>query len=886
MCFLQLKATESMKSIRSLTARLLALCLALCLCVAATAPVSAAGGTVDSIIQKLMTVLGMSQSDYNNYASNYAASLPIEYDQKSNSHYVAMGGISAGGLSVVGTGNCYAAQVADKLKIQYTNVADYECNAANAVSHVATNAAIVKQADLITFQLDAAPFILNCADAALDSTSVVWSPYITDSSLIASMQDSRAQLVSEYTPAYGKDTAESMASLVERLLYECVVYCFETVNAVKEIRKYNSNAVVLVLGLYNPLRNLVFNSGTQTLDISDIMDQMIDFCNVYLLKHTSGMKNTAFVEACDASTTGFGSVTINAQDQNATKKELLRIVNASNKQYANKDGHNYMRSQVLNALTDPCKHPSTTIKNARAATCTTEGYTGDTVCASCNVTIKTGTSISKTDHKYGAWTLTRVPTCTIAGEQTRTCSVCSKKETRATSTTEHRYNAGTVTKNPGCETTGVKTYSCTGAGCTKTKTESIPATGHTYNAGTVTKNPGCETTGVKTYACTGAGCTKTKTETIPATGHKFDAGTIIKKPGCETTGTKTYRCTNSGCTEAKTETVPATGHSFNPGTVTKAPGCETEGEEAVICAVCNIATRTPIPATGHTWDNGSVTKAPGCESEGIKAITCTVCAKATTEPIPATGHSWDNGAVTTAPGCETEGKKTFTCTVCGKTRNEPIPATGHSWDNGAVTTAPGCESEGKKTFTCAVCNKNRNEPIPATGHTWNEGTVTVEPGCETEGEKAVTCTVCSKNTTEPIPATGHAWDDGIVTIAPGCETEGEKAVVCTVCAKATIQSVPATGHNYGNYLSNNDATCQKDGTKTAACSVCGATDTQSDPGTQIPHSYEKGVCTLCGTEKPSNGTIWWILGSVLIVAAAATGTLFFLKKKKHQATAE
>ena len=101
-----------------------------------------------------------------------------------------------------------------------------------------------------------------------------------------------------------------------------------------------------------------------------------------------------------------------------------------------------------------------------------------------------------------------------------------------------------------------------------------------------------------------------------------------------------------------------------------------------------------------------------------------------------------------------------------------------------------------------------------------------------------------------------------------------------------MQPVPATGHNYSNYLSNNDATCQKDGTKTAICSACGAIDTQNDPGTQIAHSYKKGVCTLCGAEKPSNGTIWWILGSVLIVAAAAAGTLFFLKKKKQQTTTE
>lgn len=707
-----------------MTVRLLTICLVLSLCLATAIPASAAENDMDRIIQKLMTVFDLSQSDYDNYDSNYAASLPVVYDQKSSSHYVAMGGISAGGLSVVGTNNCYAAQVAGKLNVQYTNIADYECNAAAAVNYVKSYADTVKKADLITFQLDAAPFILACVDSALANTPVNWSTYITDQSLIASMRDLRTQLVNEYGATYGRESAESIASLVEHLLYECVSYCFETVNAVNEIRKHNSNAVVLVLGLYNPLRNLVFTSGTQSLDISSIMDEMIKFCNVFLLKRTGSMKNTAFVAACDASTTGFGAVNIETQDQNTLQREMLKIVNASNKQYANKDGHNYMRDQVLNSLTPPCKHPNTTVKNTRSASCKEEGYTGDTVCSTCNTTVQTGTSIPKTDHKYGAWTQSKTPGCTTEGEQTRTCPVCGKKETQP----------------------------------------------------------------------------------VSATGHKYDAGTVTTKPGCTTEGVKTLKCTE--CNQTKTESIPATGHTFNQGTVIKAPGCETKGE---------------------------------------KAVTCTVCGKATTESIPATGHAWDKGTVITAPGCETEGKK---------------------------------------SFTCSVCNKNKTETIPATGHTWNEGTVITAPGCETEGEKAVTCTVCGKNTTETIPATGHTWDEGTVITKPGCETEGEKAVTCTVCGKATTQPIPATGHSYGDYLSNNDATCEKDGTKTAACTACGATDTQDDPGTRTAHSYKKGVCTLCGAEKPSSGTIWWILISVLVVAGAAAGVLFFLKRKKLQAPAE
>ncbi len=682
---LQLESTVSMKPIRSLTIRLLTICLALSLCLATATPVLAAGNDVNGIIQKLMTVFNLTQNDYNNYDSNYAASLPVVYDQKSSSHYVAMGGSSAAGMAGVNFNNCYPTQVASKLGIQYSNIANTDCNAATAVDQVKSNSATVAKADLITFQLDAAPFILACADDALDGTPVVWDAYITDQALITSLRDFRTQLVNEYGATCGRESAEIIASLVEHLLYECVAYCFETVNAVNEIRKHNTSAVVLVLGLYNPLRNLVFNAGAQSLDISNIMDQMIDFCNVFLLKRISSMENTAFVEACDANTTGFGPVAIDTQNQNAAQKEMLKIVNASNKQYANKDGHDYMRNQVLNALTPPCKHTNTTIKNARPASCKEEGYTGDTVCATCNTTVQTGSAIQITDHNYGAWTQS------------------------------------------------------------------------------------------------------------------------------------------------------------------KAPGCTTEGEQT--CA-------------------------------------CTVCGKTTTQPVPAAGHSWNEGVVTTAPGCETEGEEAVTCTVCGKATTQAIPATGHSWNKGTVITPPGCETDGEEAVTCTVCSKETTQAIPATGHSWNEGTVITPPGCETEGEKAITCTVCSKETTQAIPATGHSWNEGTVITPPGCETEGEEAVTCTVCGKASTQPVPATGHNYGNYLSNEDATCQKDGTKTAVCDVCGATDTQIDPGTQKKHSYDKGVCAFCGAEKPSNGTIWWILISVLVVAAAAAGVLFFLKWKKQQSPKE
>ena len=47
-----------------------------------------------------------------------------------------------------------------------------------------------------------------------------------------------------------------------------------------------------------------------------------------------------------------------------------------------------------------CGHFVTNLKNQKAATCTTEGYTGDEVCYACSTVVKAGTAIATTEHNY------------------------------------------------------------------------------------------------------------------------------------------------------------------------------------------------------------------------------------------------------------------------------------------------------------------------------------------------------------------------------------------------------------------------------------------------------------------------------------------------------
>ena len=406
-------------------------------------------------------------------------------------------------------------------------------------------------------------------------------------------------------------------------------------------------------------------------------------------------------------------------------------------------------------------HSLTTVINGKEATCTEDGYTGDTVCKICGKLITEGA---------------------------------------ATPAKGHSWSDGTITTAPTCESDGVKTYTCTV--CSETKTETINATGHTpvdvaEQAPTCTK-PGHEA-GTKCSACDKilSGMTE-----IPATGHT-EAIDAAVEPTCTAPGkTEGKHC--SVCNEVLVaqDVVPAKGHSWDDGRITTAATCESDGVKTYTCTVCNETRTEAISATGHT----SVDVAeqdPTCTEPGHEAGTkCDVCGTVLTgmTEIPATGHTEaiDEAVepTCTAPG-KTEGKH---CLVCDEVlvAQNTIPAKGHIWDEGKITTAPTCESDGVKTYTCTVCNETRTEAIAATGHTSVE-VAKQDPTCTKPGHEAGTkCSVCDavlSGMTE-IPATGHteAIDEAVepTCTAPG-KTEGKHCAVCNEVLVAQ-EVTPALGH--------------------------------------------------------------------------------------------
>ena len=194
--------------------------------------------------------------------------------------------------------------------------------------------------------------------------------------------------------------------------------------------------------------------------------------------------------------------------------------------------------------------------SAVAATCTTDGKTAGSHCSVCGKVIKAQTVIKATGHKYGEWSVTKEPTCTAAGTQSRTCSVCKNIENKTIKAKGHTVVTDKAVAAT-CTTDGKTAGShCSVCGKVIKAQTVIKATGHKYGSWTVTKAATCTEDGSQKRSCTV--CGNTETQTIKATGHKASGWMIDKQPDIGVKGSKYKECTVCGKV-LQTAEIPALG---------------------------------------------------------------------------------------------------------------------------------------------------------------------------------------------------------------------------------------------------------------------------------------------------------------------------------------
>lgn len=179
--------------------------------------------------------------------------------------------------------------------------------------------------------------------------------------------------------------------------------------------------------------------------------------------------------------------------------------------YTGTDKGNYETESVSITITrSECEHKNTEIINKKDATCSVEGYTGDTLCKDCGETLASGTTIEKKPHTVGM-----SATCVSKA----VCSVCGETFGEVDAS-NHVHTTVKNQKKATCTQTGYTgdTY-CTDCDKLLGMGKELAALGHSYTS-KVTKAATITEEGIMTYTCSKCGHSYTQ----PIAKIKIDDG--------------------------------------------------------------------------------------------------------------------------------------------------------------------------------------------------------------------------------------------------------------------------------------------------------------------------------------------------------------------------
>lgn len=433
--------------------------------------------------------------------------------------------VAIGDDTVLGE-NSYADMLSEELDFaKETKIAASGLMVQDSAALIQANIASIAQADMITLGFGNAAFIkdaVNKFDNLIEGkeNTFDWSSIVTDEGVQYVEQALKAleeQLdkagISGTIGTTGLDAKLLAMTLIETYVYDAAAYAVGMPKLVESIREINSEAVVAIVGMYNPFKGVTLNMNGTTVDLGQYLDYLVAGVTAHGIAYCMISGNAIFVEAPAVEVA-------NTTTEMDLVSMMMQLFLHMENFYPTEDGHAYVKDQILGALTIVGDHDLKYVA-AVAETCTTDGCEAYYECRVCGKIFKDAQGQEETTLEDlcipAGHSLTKVkkldPTCTVAGHnEYYVCQVCDaafKDDQAKTATT---VEAETIKAKGHNETVqNAKKATCTEKGytgdtvctnCQKVlkKGTEIKATGHDW-VGVVTTAPTYRTTGVMTYTC-------------------------------------------------------------------------------------------------------------------------------------------------------------------------------------------------------------------------------------------------------------------------------------------------------------------------------------------------------------------------------------------------
>ena len=538
------------------------------------------------------------------------------------------------------------------------------------------------------------------------------------------------------------------------------------------------------------------------------------------------------------------------------------------------------------------------VSESVSPTCTKNGLTEGTHCATCGKVLASQTVIPALGHDMGQWTIIENPTCTTIGIQSRHCNRCDHSEEEVMDALGHNLGQWEIIKESTCTEDGRRQRKC--GRCDHLETQVIEAS-HNFAGGT------CTVCGAKGGTC-GDNLTwaldDEGTLTISGTGsmdHYYFEGSmytpwynyqnavlsVMIEYGVTFIGNEAFRA----CGNLKNVEIPESVEDIGYGAFM---ACRSLTDIDLPYSLTSIGCRAfynctslnsiEIPYNVRVIDDETFSGCSNlnsvyyCYHEGVTGFGQNAFRNCyNLEDFYYSGTSSQWSALSRRPNADRmhyssrpwghwskvrEESTDATCTLngytyercsCGHERGRSVSALGHNMGQWQITREAACTVDGEKIRTCTRCDYFETQAIAAIGHTEViDGAVA--PTCTQTGlTQGSHCDLCGEVFTaqEEIPALGHSHE--AVVTPPACTEDGFTTHTCTVCGDTYVDStVDKLGHT--EVIDESVAPgCTETGlTEGRHCSVCQEVLVAQEVISALGHCFETDndriVCAACGEE--------------------------------------
>ncbi len=279
----------------------------------------------------------------------YEGATTLVYEKDGSDLYLALGGATASGAAGVGRNDAiYTELLGEAFRTEeqfagYTVTEEESLAPAGILEYLKKNEAAIAEADLITYQLDAAEFIL----AALDENAPDWTRYFDEETL--SWANTHVNVILAHMDESDVETIETVYPLVEKVVYAVMAYTVDTVRAIEYINAVNPETEIILAGMYNPVRGLELTLNGEVIDVEEIVEYAIEASDLYYLVCALVYDNVTFVAVPEAATEGFNTNIVMGETLDLA--QIAGVLMNMDAMYANAEGHEYIYEEIYNAIT-------------------------------------------------------------------------------------------------------------------------------------------------------------------------------------------------------------------------------------------------------------------------------------------------------------------------------------------------------------------------------------------------------------------------------------------------------------------------------------------------------------------------------------------------------